>query len=180
MCAAAPAAARAMAGNMASSSTPRRLRGYTYLLVLFLVASLGLVSARAGQVWQTAAQREREAELLAIGVEMARALARYRSETPAGQSPMPNRLEQLVEDRRFPVPRHHLRRIYRDPLTGRAEWGLEKVGEVIVGIHSLSQLAPLRRVDLPLELGDAARSATRYSEWVFRPGPGTSTVPTAR
>lgn len=155
---------------MACSSLSCRAHGYTYLFVLFVIAGLGLVSARAGQVWQTAAQREREAELLAIGVEMARALARYQNETPAGQSPMPTRLEQLVEDRRFPVPRRHLRRIYRDPLSGRAEWGLEKVGDVIVGIHSLSQQAPLRRVDLPLELGDAARSAAKYSDWVFRPG----------
>lgn len=169
-CAAALPATPATAGNMARSSPPCRGRGYTYLFVLFVVAGLGLVSARAGQVWQTAAQREREAELLAIGVEMARALASYQNETPAGQSPLPTRLEQLVEDRRFPVPHRHLRRIYRDPLTGRAEWGLDKVGDVIVGIHSLSQQVPLRRVDLPLELGDAARSATKYSEWIFRPG----------
>lgn len=154
---------------MANSRVLRRLRGYTYLFVLFVVATLGLVSARAGVVWQTVTQREREAELLAIGVEMARALARYRGETPAGQPPMPVRLEQLVEDKRFPVPRRHLRRIYRDPLTGRAEWGLVKTGDVIVGVHSLSPLAPLRRDELPLELGDAAKSATRYSEWVFLP-----------
>ena len=38
-------------------------RGYTYLLLLFVVAALGLVAAEAGVVWQTAAKREREAEL---------------------------------------------------------------------------------------------------------------------
>lgn len=153
---------------MANSRALYRLHGYTYLFVLFVVAALGLVSAKAGVVWQTVTQREREAELLAIGVEMAHALARYRGETPAGQSSMPTRLEQLVEDRRFPVPRRHLRRIYRDPLTGKAEWGLVKTGDVIVGVHSLSELAPLRRNELPLELGDAGKSATKYSEWVFQ------------
>lgn len=154
---------------MANSRGPGGLRGYTYLLVLFAVAVLGLASARAGQLWQTVSQREREAELLAIGVEMARALATYRNETPAGLSPMPTRLEQLLEDGRFPVPRRHLRRIYRDPMTGRAEWGVVRTGEVIVGIHSLSPQKPLRREDLPLELGPSARSAAKYSDWVFQP-----------
>lgn len=153
------------------ASFKRQPLGYTYLFVLFVIAGIGLVSAQAGVVWETATRREREAELLAIGVEMARALARYRSETPAGQPALPTRLEQLVEDGRFPTPRRHLRRIYRDPMTGKAEWGLVKAGDVIVGIHSLSPQRPLRRHDLPLELGDAARSATKYSDWVFQGGP---------
>ncbi len=155
---------------MPTGSSPRGQHGYTYLLVLFVVAGLGLLAAQAGVVWQAVAQREREAELLAVGSEMARALARYRDETPAGLTAWPTKLEQLVEDQRFPAPRRHLRRIYRDPLTGRAEWGLVRAGEAIVGIHSLSTLAPIRRNDLPPELDGAAKSATKYSEWVFRPG----------
>ncbi len=147
-----------------------RQRGYTYLLVLFLVAGLGAFAAQAGVVWQAVAQREREAELLAIGSEIARAIARYRDETPAGAPQWPTSLEQLVEDRRYPQPRRHLRRIYRDPLTGRAEWGLVRAGDAVVGIHSLSTQAPIRRADLPPELDRAAESATSYSEWVFRPG----------
>lgn len=114
--------------------------GYTYLLVLFMVAALGLFAAQAGVVWQLAAQREREAELLAIGVEMARALARYAGETPTGTPIWPTELEELVEDRRFPVPRRHLRRIYRDPFTGRADWGVVrergKRGQTTISDHN--------------------------------------------
>lgn len=144
-------------------------RGYTYLLLLFVVAALGLVAAEAGVVWQTAAKREREAELLAIGAEMARALARYRDETPLGTPPFPSSLAQLVEDGRFPVPRRHLRRIYADPFTGRAEWGLVRDGEAIVGVHSLAAGVPLRRAGLPPELDPAAENAASYADWVFRP-----------
>ena len=147
----------------------RRQAGYTYLLVLFAVAALGLVAAEAGVVWQTTARREREAALLAIGVEMARALARYRDESPLGARPWPATLEELVEDRRFPVPRRHLRRIYRDPFTGRAEWGLVREGEAIVGVHSLAEGVPLRRAGLPPELDSAAANAASYAGWVFRP-----------
>lgn len=151
------------------TGSDRRERGYTYLLVLFLVAGLGLLAAQAGVVWQAAAQREREAELIAIGTEMARALARYRDETPAGAVPSPTSLDQLLEDRRFPTLKRYLRRIYRDPLTGRAEWGLERQDEAILGIYSLSPLVPIRRKELPPELGTGADAAASYRDWVFRP-----------
>jgi type II secretory pathway pseudopilin PulG len=156
-------------GKRATAGAWSRERGYTYLLVLFLVAGLGLFAAQAGVVWQAATQREREAELLAVGSEMAGAIAAYRDATPAGRPAWPTTLQQLVEDKRFPTPRRHLRRIYRDPLTGRAEWGLVREGDAIVGIHSLSNLAPIRRHELSPALDDAAKSATRYSEWIFRP-----------
>jgi type II secretory pathway pseudopilin PulG len=154
---------------MRTGRRARRQRGYTYLLVLFMVAALGLFVAQAGVVWQHAAQRDREAELLAIGVEMARALASYAGQTPTGTPMWPTELEQLVEDRRFPTPRRHLRRIYRDPFTGSAEWGVVREGSAIVGVHSLSELTPVRRAGLPAELDADAEHAARYSDWVFRP-----------
>ena len=80
-------------------------RGYTYLLVMFLVAGMGLFAARTGVVWQQVAQREREAELIAVGVEIARALASYARETPVGTPSRPTELAQLVEDKRWPTPR---------------------------------------------------------------------------
>jgi type II secretory pathway pseudopilin PulG len=143
-------------------------RGYTYLLVLFMVAGLGLFVAQAGVVWQLAGQRDREAELLAIGIEFAQAIARYTEETPTGTAVWPTELSQLVEDRRFANPRRHLRRVYRDPFTGRPEWGVVREGEAIIGIHSLSTQTPLRRANLPAELGAEAEHAVHYSEWVFR------------
>lgn len=143
-------------------------RGVTFLMMLFLVAAMGLIAAQAGVVWQMASQREREAELLAIGVEMAGALARYRDETPVGMPSAPTSLQQLVEDRRFPVPRHHMRRIYRDPFTSQADWGVERLGEGIVGIHSLSGQSPIRRHNLPPEIA-TSDGATSYRDWVFRP-----------
>ncbi len=145
--------------------------GYTYLMVLFTVAALGLFTAQAGVVWQLAAQREREAELLFIGTAMAKAIASYAAETPAGTQTWPTELEQLVEDRRFPTPRRHLRRVYRDPFTGREEWGLVREGAAIVGVYSLSEQVPLRRAGLPPELDEAAKFAASYSGWVFRPTP---------
>jgi type II secretory pathway pseudopilin PulG len=161
----------------------RRQRGYTYLLVLFLVAGLGLLTAAVGQTWQARAQREKEAELIAVGVEMARALQHYHDRSPEGAKAWPETLAVLLEDRRFPTPQRHLRRIYRDPMTLQSEWGLERVGGRIVGIHSLSEKKPFRQSGLPAELGEGVSSVASYREWVFRPQsnatPGSEAATTA-
>ncbi|WP_244860975.1 type II secretion system protein [Aromatoleum petrolei] len=144
----------------------RRQAGYTYLLVLFIVAGLGLLVAQTGVVWQQAAQREREAELLAIGVEFSRALSSY-VQAGADHS-LPESLQQLVEDRRGPVLVRHLRRIYRDPFSRQPVWGLEKAGGRIAGVYSLAQGVPIRQHDLPKELGGLSGEVRSYAEWVFR------------
>lgn len=141
--------------------------GFTYLLVLFLVAALGVFAAQTGVVWHHATQREREAELLAIGVEFARALARYRDASPDGV--LPGSLQPLIEDRRSGALVRHLRRIYRDPFTGDTNWGFEKAAGQITGVYSLAPGTPIRERDLPPELAGAKESAKKYSEWVFRP-----------
>ena len=146
-----------------------RQRGYTYLLVLFLVAGLGLVMAGVGQTWQARAQREQEDELISVGVEMARALRRYYDHSPEAAKTWPASLEVLLEDRRFPTPQRHLRRLYRDPITRQAEWGLVREQDRIVGVHSLSDKRPFRKKHLPPELGDGVEGASTYREWVFRP-----------
>jgi type II secretory pathway pseudopilin PulG len=141
--------------------------GYTYLLVLFLVAGLGLMAAQVGVVWQQAVQREREGELLAVGVEMARALASYKRVGP--QQVYPAQLADLLEDKRFPNPVRHLRRIYRDPFSGQPRWGQVVQGGQIMGIYSLASGVPIRSHGLPKELGDVTEGASSYTEWVFRP-----------
>ena len=157
-----------------SARTRTRQRGYTYLLVLFLVAGIGAIMAGVGQTWQARAQREKEAELIAIGVEIARALRRYHDASPEAAQTWPASLEVLVEDRRFPEPQRHLRRIYRDPLTSKAEWGIERDDTGITGIYSLSEKKPFKRYALPPELGEAAASAEGYRQWVFRPAIDTA------
>lgn len=150
-----------------SRNAGARQSGYTYLLVLFIVAGLGLLVAQTGLVWHQAAQREREAELLVIGVEFSRALSSY---VKAGADhSLPENLEQLVEDRRGPALVRHLRRIYRDPFTGKPAWGLEKSGGRISGVYSLAQGEPIRQHELPKELGGLTGEVKSYAEWVFRP-----------
>lgn len=143
--------------------------GYTYLLVLFLVATLGFGAAQTGIVWHQAAEREREAELLYRAADIARALGSYRSKSPVGSPVMPQTLDDLVQDKRFPMPVRHLRRVWRDPFTGEADWVLVRAGGGIVGLHSRSEGKPIRVNDLPPELDPGAGGVERRSEWLFRP-----------
>jgi type II secretory pathway pseudopilin PulG len=141
------------------SLTRRRSQtGFTYIMLLWWVALSGLMLAALSQSWVIDARRAREAELIWRGEQFRLALEAYASvPVTEGASRLPTRLEDLLEDRRTGVPQRHLRRIWRDPLTGRAQWGLVREGDGIVGVHSLSPAAPLNPPD----------GITRYDQWRF-------------
>ena len=105
--------------------------GFTYLGLLILLAVLGLVGAaglKMGTLLQRAAAEE---DLLEIGAQFQEALRSYAAATPPGQKPQPGTLQDLLKDPRFPNPRRHLRKIFVDPVTGKAEWGIIYLGDPI-------------------------------------------------
>jgi len=140
-------------------------RGFTYIGLLILVAIAGVALAGAGGLWSTASKREKEAQLLFVGDEFRRAIGSYYEGSP-GAKQFPEHLEDLLEDKRFPVVRRHLRKVYRDPMTGKAEWGLVKQGERIMGVHSVSEDEPLKRANFRRE-DEAFRGVGAYSGWRF-------------
>lgn len=148
-----------------------RARGFAYLTVLFIVAIMAGGLAVIGQVWHTAAVREREADLLQVGNEYRKAVERYYL---AGPRQYPRNLSDLVKDPRVPGTVRHLRRLYPDPITGNAEWGLVKAADGgIAGVYSLSDEAPLKIG------GFAVRDATfegktKYSDWQFAYAPAAA------
>lgn len=106
------------------SAAAARARGYSYLVVLFLVALTAAGLAALGRAWSTAAQRERERELEFRGSAIANAITSYqRAGTVVGPD-LPRSLDDLLEDRRGVTVRHHLRQRYADPFTGEADWEL--------------------------------------------------------
>ncbi len=131
------------------------------LLIAIAIVTAGL--AAVAEVWHTTLQREREKELLFVGNQFRQAISGYFQKN----NRYPVRLEDLLKDDRFPGIRRFLRRIYPDPMTGKAEWGLVTTPDgQIVGVHSLSDDTPVKHA------GFRARDAgfqgkTKYSEWVF-------------
>lgn len=122
----------------------RRETGFSYLILLFAVAVLGVAMAGVAQVWVSMSQRDREQELLFIGREFAVALKRFHEASPEAKR-YPFSLEELLEDKRSPVLKRHLRKLYFDPMTRSQKWGLVRTGGQIVGIYSESQQEPFTR-----------------------------------
>lgn len=154
----------------------RRVRGLVLLAVLMLLVLAGLAALVGAEVWATALQREREAELLFAGEQYRRAIESYWRASPAPVKTLPTSLAQLLEDDRFPTPVRHLRRLYADPITGATDWGLVKIGNGIAGVHSSSHAAPLKQSGFPPQYVEFER-AGRYDQWRFvfklprQPGP---------
>ena len=120
-------------------------QGLALLGVLLLAAVVGLATLKVTEVWTVKLQREREAELLAVGAEMRAAIASYMRNTPGGPPTLPTSLDDLLLDPRHPNPVRHLRRIYTDPFTGQPDWVLVRVGPGIMGLHSRADVVPLKR-----------------------------------
>jgi type II secretory pathway pseudopilin PulG len=161
-----------MQTTMAKSFTtslrrPARQRGFTYIVMLLAAALLGTLASRLAAAWSTDAKREREQQLLAVGAEFRVAIASYYQATPGPQKRLPESLDVLLSDDRFPKPMRHLRQIYVDPLTGKADWQLVLApGGGVLGVHSASREVPLKRTGFqPAEL--AFEKAESFQDWQF-------------
>jgi type II secretory pathway pseudopilin PulG len=145
-----------------------RQAGFTYLGLIIFVFIVGLVGAATLKIGALLQRAHTEQELLEIGYQFSAALKSYADATPRGQRPQPMTLQELLRDPRFPNPRRHLRKIFVDPVSGKAEWGLVRAGEggPILGVHSLSQLAPLKVANFDKRFPGFERRE-HISDWKF-------------
>ena len=158
----------------------RRQRGFTYLGLIILVAILGLVGAAGLKMGSLLQRQAAEQELLDIGAQFSDALRSYAAATPPGQPQQPPTLSALLRDPRVPQLRRHLRKLYVDPITGRAEWGLlyQPGSNGIIGVHSLSPAAALKVGNFEARFVGFDGKA-RLSEWHFMVDASVSSVPSA-
>lgn len=145
----------------------RAQRGFGYVWMILLVGAFGIALAAVGELWSTQAQRERELELLRVGREYRQAFTTYYASTRPGTPAYPVRLDDLLEDRRGPVLRRHLRKLYVDPMSGSEDWGLITTADGrIRGVHSRSGRAPIKTANFgPGE--DRFEKAATYADWRF-------------
>jgi len=146
------------------------------LLIALLLISVALQGAL--DVWALQRQRQLEEELLFVGTQYRQAIQNYYL---IGRV-LPASIDDLLEDKRFPVPLHHLRRAYPDPITGKNDWKLLRDGDRIYGIHSSSTGETVKRAGFPRRYAEFANAKT-YAEWQFfyvlpgRQSMGSSTSP---
>lgn len=141
--------------------------GFSYLIALFLVAVLSVITIRAMENLATSARRDKEAELLAIGMEYRRAILMYYQNSPGTAKAYPKKLDDLLLDARATKISRPLRRLYRDPMTNQAEWGLIKANDGgVMGVYSLSTGKPIKRKGFAPELS-MFEVAVTYQDWKF-------------
>jgi type II secretory pathway pseudopilin PulG len=174
--------------------------GFTYLGLIYAVAISGIALAGTGILWSLESRREKEKELLFIGEQYRQALVSYAKRTVGkndGQNPQqspgqnqgaegapvfPERLEELLEDRRSFPAAHHLRRLFRDPMTGHPDWRLIRREGRIVGIASRDNGKPVKIANFQRGQEEFA-GAGSYADWQFiaevaaAPAPGTPAGP---
>ena len=154
--------------------------GSILIIILFMVTIIGLSAAVTGTSWKTICQKSKEEELLWIGNEYRKAIESYYSSAHGGMAPSyPSRLDDLLLDPRSPSIKRHIRKLYKDPITGEDfDVILENVnidGKFnskfdsgrIIGVKSKSLLEPFKKDGFSSK-NKAFKNAKSYTEWEFK------------
>jgi hypothetical protein len=141
-------------------------------MLMVAVVFMGIAMSVAARQWKTMVQRELEADLLAKGIEIQRALAFYSTSMKAGRV-IPGEIypQTLADLTRLPKP--FLRKVYLDPV-GHGAWDLVRSPTGgIMGVRSKSKSKPIKQRDFPLAVRHFEGKRTYY-DWVFQhPNPSS-------
>ena len=157
------------AGGSAAAFLSRGARGFTLVGLLALIVVITLMLAAGVEVASTAAQRDREAQLLWVGHAYRAAIGRYW----ANRRAFPQTLEELLGSAPDgPLQVRCLRSLYPDPMTNAVDWVLVPApGGGIMGVASSSKRAPLKTGHFD-DADQGFADAKAYSDWqfIFRAG----------
>jgi type II secretory pathway pseudopilin PulG len=150
----------------------KRTNGFSYIGVMMtlVIAAIGMQGATV--MWQQQMQRANEALLLETGEAYRLAIGRYYESTPQPVKQYPRAFNELIEDKRFPVLKRHLRKLYPDPFFAKQEMVPIVRDGRIVGVHGQSLQAPIRHAGYQ-EFQSGFNGAKHYREWEFVYVPNT-------
>ena len=135
-------------------------------MVMFSIVLIGITLSAVGKHWKMIVQREKEADLLAKGMEIQNALALYSATMKAGRMvPMEVYPQSLAELTRLPKP--YLRKVYSDPMSG-GDWEYIRAPTGgIMGVRSKDKGKPIKERDFPLQVRHFEGRKT-YKDWMFQ------------
>lgn len=144
-----------MGMNMRAGRANFTLKGQNGFTMLAVLAAMFISALAANAVVQNVAQadlREREAQLIRVGLIFRQAIKDYYEMSPSAEKQWPKTLQELTYDKRFVDVRRHLREVYPDPILRSDDWGLitnTKNGVIgISGVYSKSTDRPLNTSEL--------------------------------
>ncbi len=147
--------------------------------LMLIITIMGIALYAVGEVWTNAQKRAQEQELLYIGDQFRRAIKAYNRHTPTANKlqAYPASLEDLLKDPRYPTTQRYLRKIYIDPISGKAEWGVLRIANGgIFGVYSLSGETPRKQTHFKA-IDQSFEGKTKYSEWIFMPASAPPALP---
>lgn len=141
-------------------------RGVTYLALMFSIVLIGISASATARQWTVMIQREKEADLVAKGIEIQNALSVYSATMKLARvTNMEVYPQSLAELTRGPKP--YLRRVYQDPMSG-ADWEyLRAPTGGIMGVRSKSNIKPIKERDFPLAVRHF-EGRKSYRDWMFQ------------
>lgn len=143
-----------------------KARGFAYPALLVGVVVFGIGLAKVGEWASQQRRREDERALRWAGEHVVLAIKSYYYSSPSLPRAMPKSLEDLVDDKRFPVARRHLRDVPFDPISRSKDWGIVRAPNGgVTGVYSKGGGTPLSAVGP--SGADAAQARTTYADWKF-------------
>ncbi|MHA6890451.1 type II secretion system protein [Ralstonia pseudosolanacearum] len=143
-----------------------RARGFAYPALLIGILVFGIGLAKTGEWASQQQRREDEQSLRRAGSSVVFAIKSYYYSSPSVPRAMPRSLEDLVDDRRFPVTRHHLREVPFDPIARSKDWGIVRAPDGgVTGIYSKGSGRPL--ATYRPKATDAPQAQPSYADWKF-------------
>lgn len=146
-----------------------RQKGFTYVIAMFLVAVLSVASMAALERAITNDRRDKEAQLLYVGLAYRAAIMNYyvaNKAYPTDVGCFANTAAQclkiLLEDTNTSTLTRYLRRPYFDPMTG-GDFQIVTEGSNIIGVASTSTQRPIKTGAFPLSLVSAQQAAQQLN-----------------
>lgn len=156
-------------GKLIAAPKSVRHGGYSYLILLLVIAVTMISTSVVSRVASQLHQRAMEKELIFRGEQYRRAIKSfYETGTPRRY---PRSIDDLLLDPRF-VSIHHLRKPWGDPMGGpNGEWRMVlNASGHIVGVVSKSDGRPIKKSGFPPNLSHFEDAET-YEDWVFAHDP---------
>jgi type II secretory pathway pseudopilin PulG len=140
--------------------------GFTFIGLLIIISISGIILSAVGIVWHQDAQRNKEQELLFAGDAYRQAITSYFESSPNGIKQYPQKLEDLILDKRFPNVKRHIRTLYPNPFSKDHSWELILEQGKIKAVTTASKLAPIKKGNFPNQYQQFS-NAKAYQDWVF-------------